>query len=197
MKHIVKLIVLASAFTASAQVINVERFGNALGGWKTGSTFKKLAGEHAEYKIDNSKYRTFKPTITAAPDNAQFVTTRVETAVKVGSGAVCFLETSFNSSGELTTATIKIHTDDKRIDSGTVVLQLPSEDEVAVLSPTNQLITDLFTALDSKIEKLNQGTDEEIARRDVFGRVGRLTWELEDLSGALRHNLNLLLGSRY
>lgn len=210
MKNIVKLIVLASTLVGSAQVLDLECFGSQLGGWTNDKEYvkstkgdinhlfaKKYAkGDNVTYKLDDVKYRTFKPTETAGPDGTAFISTRIETESRVGSGAVCFLETTFSADRQLIAASVKINTDDRRIDSGTVVLQLPIADEESFspIAPTTQLIIDLFSALDGKIEKLNQNTEEDIARRDLFGRTGRLTWELEDISAAVRHNLNILLG---
>ena len=54
------------------------------------------------------------------------------------------------------------------------------------------MVMELFTALDTEFAKLSK--HDQDGKKDVFSRVFGKSYQTADLSTALRHNVNLLLG---
>ena len=178
---------LLTILSCQAQMVDLQAFGNRLNGWKSNQT--------ATYSINNNSYTTHMPTLTRTQGGGSFVSTRIEHSPRVADRrAVCFLETTFNASGQLVAGQIRINTLSKQLNTGVVPLRAPSleEGEVALLPPTDQLIQDLFSRLDTELAKLDA---DDKGRRDLFGRFSSRGPNRTDLAAAIRHNLNLLLAS--
>lgn len=179
---------------AKAVTVDIASFGAALHGWRDNRT--------ASYSIDNHAYLTHIPTVTPNPSGGIFVSTRVEYNPRFGKKMTSYIELNYSADGALLSAQIKIMAGDLRLNTGLVsrpALQAPpAEGEASPLdlepwhSPTTRMINELFTSLDGEFAKLTKRDQDE--KKDVFSRVFGKGYQSADLSAALRHNVNLLLG---
>lgn len=178
-----------------AVYFDVDGFGNSLHGWNKDRT--------ATYSINNYTYRTHRPTGTDTKSGGLFLSVKIEEAGRYSGRSVGFLELTYSRAGELVAAQIRATIADKRLDTGLVTrapeapVDLEGEGGGAAspldaLSPTDRLVLDLFSALDTELNKLDP-KDGEKPRRDLFGRLSGRSSNKSDFPAALRHNMNLLL----
>lgn len=194
MKHLalIAAFALAGLLPSGAVTLNMEAYGAALHGWKKDRT--------ASYTINNNRYRTHQPTGTVTDGGGLFLSTRIEEGGRLSTGAVSFLELTFDPGGALIAAQIRMRMHGKRFNTGLVtrkpvVPPLPDEigpSEPEMQNPTNALVMDLFTRLDTELAKL-EGKDGGNVRRDLFGRITGSASKETDVPSAIRHNLNLIL----
>lgn len=182
---------LLSLLSAGASSIDTESFGASLNGWKKNRT--------ASYSINNSGYRTHQPTVTETTDGGMFVSTRIDRGRCFGSkGATCFLELTFSPAGTLTVGQIRINAEGMQLNTGAVARRVETategEEAISLVSPTESLVQELFTRLDSELAKLDKAEDKG-GRRDILGRLSNSDESTANYSAALRHNLNLLLAN--
>lgn len=185
---------LALFLPTQAVIVDIDSFGAALNGWRKNRT--------AFYSIDNHSYLTYKPTITPNPAGGIFVSTRVDHKARMGKKMTSYIELNFSSEGTLLTAQIRVMAGDLRLDTGSIARpplapppaegELPAVDTEPWLNPTTRMVNQLFTALDGEFAKLSKRDQDE--KKDIFSRVFGKGYQTADLSSALRHNLNLLLG---
>jgi len=184
---------LSFLLPAAAVTVDVDSLGNALNGWRKNRT--------ASYSINSHPYLTYKPTVTPNPAGGIFVSTRVEHNPRFGKKMTSYIDLNYSAEGTLLTAQIKVMAGDLRLNTGAIarpaLAPAPVEGQPAVdaepwLNPTTQMVNELFAALDTEFAKLSKRDQDE--KKDVFNRIFGKGYQTADLSSALRHNLNLLLG---
>ena len=111
------LILCFSLVTAGAQlVIDVEAFGQELGGWDSKS--KKAA----DYSMLASEYRTFKPVITETPQGGRFISIRIDNRRGfLSSDDHALLQMTLDGKGALLALESSIHAQGKSIKSDVVL----------------------------------------------------------------------------
>ncbi|MDA0766631.1 MAG: hypothetical protein O3A92_07395 [Verrucomicrobia bacterium] len=185
---------LSLSLSASAVSFDAEAFGSALNGWRKNRT--------ASYSVDNHSYRTHRPTVTQTHGGGMFVSARVDHCPRGGKATSSYIELVFSGEGHLLSGQIRIKVGEKSLNTGQVVRApekpAPTEGEAEQdlepwKTPTMQVVMDLFSALDSELGKLEK--DDTKGKRDVFGRIFGQDFGSADLAAALRHNVNLMLGS--
>ena len=188
---------LAFLLPASAVTFDTDTFGQSLNGW--------LKDRTASYSIDHHSYLTYKPTVTPSPGGGIFISTRVEHRPTLGKKTTSYIELSYASDGTLISAQIRVMAGDKQLNTGLITRQAlapaPVEGEVPAANaepwntPTKVLIQDLFKSLDTEFAKVAKQDLE--GKKDVFSRVFGKGYQSADLAAALRHNLNLMIGSTH
>lgn len=174
--------------------VDTDSFGAALNGWRRDRT--------ASYSIDNHVYLTHMPTVTPNPGGGIFVSTRVEHKARFGKKMTSYIELNYSADGSLMSAQIKVMAGDLQLNTGLITrpaLKAPAAEGAAPdldlepwHSPTTKMVNELFTSLDTEFAKLSKRDQDE--KKDVFSRVFGKGYQTADLSAALRHNVNLLLG---
>ena len=180
--------------SASAVTVDTASLGTALNGWRKNRT--------ASYSINNHPYVTHKPTVTQNPGGGIFVSTRVEYKPRFGKKMTSYIELNYTAEGSLSSLQIRVMSGGMRLNTGLVsrpALKAPPAeggnaelDLEPWLSPTARMVNELFTALDSEFVK--QAKRDQGEKKDVFSRVFGKGYQSADLTAALRHNTNLLLG---
>ena len=179
--------------TAFAVSFDTESFGARLNGWKKDRT--------AVYSFTDAKYRTHSPTITFSPSGTMFLSTQVDMLALSGKGAVCQVGLTISPAGVLEGAQIKGSIGNKSLDTGLIrrpeapAAAVPSEGTstvpVRLVSATDEMITELFVRFDTEMKKFTEG--KGTLRSDLFSRMSGNNVKSADLSGGLRHNVNLML----
>ena len=179
--------------TAFAVSFDTESFGARLNGWKKDRT--------AVYSFTDAKYRTHSPTITFSPSGTMFLSTQVDMLALSGKGAVCQVGLTISPAGVLEGAQIKGSIGNKSLDTGLIrrpeapAAAVPSEGTATVpvrlVSATDEMITELFVRFDTEMKKFTEG--KGTMRSDLFSRMSGNNVKSADLSGGLRHNVNLML----
>ena len=209
LKLIAGLAWLATILSAGAVEFNVNEFGSRLGGWQDSK------GAAAKYKSSNSYYRTYRPTITRTPKGGLFISTKIQHLYSWGAVDTSFLEMTFDSSGEIMGAQVKIKMGGRAFDTGYVKPEpipvdpafaplpvAPAGGEPAPLPPVQmtEIVVELFKRLDEQISKWAQeGADEQKKRRDLVSRIGRWNSKVSagrgNMSAVIRHNYNMIAAS--
>ena len=179
--------------TAFAVSFDTESFGARLNGWKKDRT--------AVYSFTDAKYRTHSPTITFSPSGTMFLSTQVDMLALSGKGAVCQVGLTISPAGVLEGAQIKGSIGNKSLDTGLIrrpeapAAAVPSEGTATVpvrlVSATDEMIAELFVRFDTEMKKFTEG--KGTLRSDLFSRMSGNNVKSADLSGGLRHNVNLML----
>ena len=90
---------LLATVACSAVEVDVEAFGESLGGWDS------KRSKAAEYEISGANYRTYKPEVSPSPDGGIFVSLRIDhMRGLLASDDHASLEMSFSPDGTLVTA---------------------------------------------------------------------------------------------
>lgn len=192
MKRTISILTLAlSLGTTHAIDLNTEALGDRLGGWDP-------KRHTATYAIADTNYKTFKPTVTPTVDHGIFITTKISQVRGIRS-VICHLEMTFDKTGNVIAAQAKVKIGTRTYDTKIVELDrnARAEAEAAgrkIASPTSQIATDLFSRLDAEILKWqNERTDAAKERKDLIGRISGTAGDgSTNLSGAVRHNFNLI-----
>ncbi len=180
--------------SAQAVTIDLEAFGADLNGWRKDRT--------ASYTIHKHPYLTYRPTMTPNSAGGVFISTRVDHKPPLGKKMTSYIELNYADDGTLLTAQIKVMAGALRLNTGAISRPAlapttgeggaPAPDPEPWLDPTTRMVNELFTALDAEFAKLSKRDQDE--KKDVFSRVFGKGHQTADLSAALRHNLNLLIG---
>lgn len=169
--------------SAQAVHIDVQGFGERLNGWQK--------GRYAEYSFADGNYRTHQPTITQTTGGGLFVSVKIDQGR--GSKNILHLELTFAADSRLLIGQVKGSFAGKKVDTGQIQRLLPAAagDEAApeLLNPTQQLAAELFAALDANILKNAEGSED---KTDLLGRMFGDKNKM-NISGAVRHNFNLLM----
>lgn len=166
------LSLLLATVACSAVEVDVEAFGESLGGWDG------KRERAAEYDISGAGYRTYKPEVSPSPDGGIFVSLRIDhMRGLLASDDHASLEMSFSADGNLVTAQSSIalqgHTITSELIRGgaaaTNTVSAPYVDRAVKIG------SDLVADLSSKL------------LREKIVEPGRVTYP-----AAIRHNYNLL-----
>ena len=166
------LSLLLATVACSAVEVDVEAFGESLGGWDS------KRERAAEYDISGAGYRTYKPEVSPSPDGGIFVSLRIDhMRGLLASDDHASLEMSFSADGNLVTAQSSIalqgHTITSELIRGgaaaTNTVSAPYVDKAVKIG------SDLVADLSSKL------------LREKIVEPGRVTYP-----AAIRHNYNLL-----
>ena len=163
---------LLATVACSAVEVDVEAFGESLGGWDS------KRSKAAEYEISGANYRTYKPEVSPSPDGGIFVSLRIDhMRGLLASDDHASLEMSFSPDGTLVTAQSSIalqgHTITSELIRGgaaaTNTVSAPYVDKAVKIG------SDLVADLSSKL------------LREKIVEPGRVSYP-----AAIRHNYNLL-----
>jgi hypothetical protein len=172
-------VILFALFTAAAYAgvdVDLEKFGESLGGWI------KEGKKAAEYKFSETTYRTYKPEITTAPDGGVFISVRVDHLRGMFSADDhARIEMSFAPDGTLFSAQAAISIQEQRISSdlfrggGHSAARAAGDLASGAAEKAAKLGSNVFASLASKV------------LREKVTEPGRIAYP-----AALRHNYNLL-----
>ncbi len=193
------LLTLGLIAVASAASFDSAGFGAKLNGWdKSGK---------AVYELSDTTYTTHKPMVSTGAGGGMFVSARLDVLAHAGKGAVCHLSLNFNSAGALQSIQIKAQVHGRAIDTAVVRREdqtaelVQSADEegggepvakpVQKLNPTEAMVAEVIRRFDLEMKKMVKNTPP--VRKDLFSRLSKQQVETADLSGGLRHNINLML----
>jgi hypothetical protein len=156
----------------AAVEIDVETFGESLGGWKA------RKGKAAEYEISEATYRTYQPESSPSPDGGIFVSIRIDHVRGfMASDDHASLELSFASDGTLVTAQSSLALQGRTISSELIKGGASASTSVAApyVDRAVKIGTDLVADLSSKL------------LREKIVEPGRVSFP-----AAIRHNYNLI-----
>lgn len=171
----VRYLLLALLFVTPAYAaveIDVEAFGQSLGGWKA------RKGKAAEYEIAEAQYRTYQPEMSPSPDGGIFVSVRIDHVRGfMASDDHASLELSFAADGTLVTAQSSLALQGRTISSELIKGGASASTSVAApyVDRAVKIGTDLVSDLSSKL------------LREKIVEAGRVSFP-----AAIRHNYNLL-----
>ncbi|MCA1964883.1 MAG: hypothetical protein LDL31_13140 [Prosthecobacter sp.] len=175
MKHALLLtpVLLCASGAFAAVEIDLEKFGESLGGWKA------RKGKAAEYEISEATYRTYQPESSPSPDGGIFVSVRIDHVRKkfLASDDHASLELSFAADGTLVTAQSSLALQGRTITSELIKGGASASTSVAApyVDRAVKIGTDLVADLSSKL------------LREKIVEPGRVSFP-----AAIRHNYNLL-----
>lgn len=170
------LFLLFAAAAHAGVEVDVEKFGESLGGWT------KEGKKAAEYKFSETTYRTYKPEISQAPDGGIFVSVRVDHLRGMFSADDhASIEMSFGPDGTLLSSQAAVSIQERRISSdmfrsgGQSAAKAAGEFVGGTAEKAAKLSSNVFASLTSKV------------LRENVTEPGRIAYP-----AALRHNYNLL-----
>lgn len=157
---------------AAEVVVDVDGFGEGLGGWKA------RKGQAAEYQISDAAYRTYRPEISPSPDGGIYVSVRIDHRRGFfASDDHASLELSFSADGTLVSAQSSLALQGRTITSELIKGGSSAATNVAAPSIDRavKVGSDLVADLSAKI------------LREKIIEPGRVSFP-----AAIRHNYNLL-----
>jgi hypothetical protein len=175
MKHAFLFVsaLLGVSHAFAAVEIDLEKFGESLGGWKA------RKGKAAEYEISDATYRTYQPESSPSPDGGIFVSVRIDHIRKklLASDDHASLELSFTADGTLVTAQSSLALQGRTITSELIKGGASASTSVAApyVDRAVKIGTDLVADLSSKM------------LREKIVEPGRVSFP-----AAIRHNYNML-----
>ena len=162
-------LVLLAAGHAVAAELDLEAFGESLGGWRKD-------GQTVDYELSGAKYRTFRPEITPTPDGGMFVSVRIDHLRGwLSNNDHAVLEVSFGPDGSVVSAQSNLAIQGRTISSDLIRSSANAGAAVTGVEGAVRIGTDLVADLSSKL------------LREKIVEAGRVTYP-----AALRHNYNLL-----
>lgn len=173
MPRFLPFLLLLFQFPAAAEVVvDVDSFGEGLGGWKA------RKGQAAEYQISDASYRTYRPEISPSPDGGIYVSVRIDHRRGFfASDDHASLELSFSGDGTLVSAQSSLALQGRTITSELIKGGSSAATNVAAPSIDRavKVGSDLVADLSAKI------------LREKIIEPGRVSFP-----AAIRHNYNLL-----
>lgn len=166
------LLLMLQLPAAAEVVVDVEAFGQGLGGW----TARK--GQAAEYQISDASYRTYRPEVSPSPDGGIYVSVRIDHRRGFfASDDHASLELSFAADGTLVSAQSSLALQGRTITSELIKGGSSAATNVAAPSIDRavKVGSDLVADLSAKI------------LREKIIEPGRVSFP-----AAIRHNYNLL-----
>lgn len=164
--RLLALLLLASTAFAGVE-LDVNSFGESLGGWKKNTV---------EYTLSGSNYRTYKPEITPTPDGGLFVSLRIDHRRGwLASDDHAVLEVTIGSDGSVASAQSNLAIQGRTISSELIRGSAQAGASVSGMEGAVRVGTDLVADLSSKL------------LREKIVEAGRVSYP-----AALRHNYNLL-----
>lgn len=169
MIRILLILFLALSSLRGEVELDLEAFGESLGGWSKG-------GKSAEYTRSDSKYRTFRPEITPTPDGGIFVSLRVDHIRGwLASDDHAVLEVAFGPDGSVVSAQSSLAIQGRTITSDLIRSSADAGTSASAVVGAVKVGADLVADLSSKL------------LREKIVEAGRVSFP-----AALRHNYNLL-----
>ena len=173
MPRFLPFLLLLFQFPAAAEVVvDVDGFGEGLGGWKA------RKGQAAEYQISDAAYRTYRPEVSPSPDGGIYVSVRIDHRRGFfASDDHASLELSFAADGTLVSAQSSLALQGRTITSELIKGGSSAATNVAAPSIDRavKVGSDLVADLSAKI------------LREKIIEPGRVSFP-----AAIRHNYNLL-----
>ncbi len=166
------LLLLFQLPAAAEVVVDVDGFGEGLGGWKA------RKGQAAEYQISDAAYRTYRPEVSPSPDGGIYVSVRIDHRRGFfASDDHASLELSFAADGTLVSAQSSLALQGRTITSELIKGGSSAATNVAAPSIDRavKVGSDLVADLSAKI------------LREKIIEPGRVSFP-----AAIRHNYNLL-----
>jgi hypothetical protein len=149
--------------------VDIDAFGESLGGWAKG-------GSTVDYALSGANYRTYKPEITPTPDGGIFVSVRIDHRRGwLASDDHAVLEVTFGSDGSVESAQSSLAIQGRTIASELIRGGANAGARVTGVEGAVKIGTDLVADLSSKL------------LREKIVEAGRVSYP-----AALRHNYNLL-----
>jgi len=160
------LLLLASLVKADV-AIDVDAFGESLGGWKK---------DVVDYELSGSQYRTHKPEITPSPDGGIFLSIRIDHRRGwLASDDHAVLEVTFGDDGSVTTAQSTLAIQGRTIASDLIRTSAEAGASLTGAQGAVRIGSNLVADLSSKL------------LREKIVEAGRVSFP-----AAVRHNYNLL-----
>jgi len=168
MRTLLLPILLLGAAAADVD-IDIEAFGESLGGWKKG-------GASVDYELSGADYRTYKPEITPTPDGGIFASIRIDHLRGwLASDDHAVLEVSFSQDGSVVSAQSTLAIQGRTITSDLIRSSAEAGSAMPGVAGAVKVGTDLVADLSAKL------------LREKIVEPGRVAFP-----SALRHNYNLL-----
>ncbi len=165
-------ILLTMATASAGVVVDTEKFGRSLGGWKADS------GKAVDYEISGSRYRTYRPEVTPTPNGGIFVSVRIDHRRGwLAASDTASLELTFGSDGKLESARSVLAFQGRKITSDIIRTSTKAGSGIAGpgIDQAVRISTELVADLSSKL------------LREKIVEPGRVAFP-----AAIRHNFNLL-----
>jgi hypothetical protein len=163
------LIILLAPSLHGGVDIDIDAFGESLGGWK-GKT------STVSYTLSGAEYRTYKPEITPTPDGGIFVSLRIDHRRGwLSSDDHAVLEVSFGADGSVASAQSNLAIQGRTIASDLIRSTAQAGAKVSGAEGAVKIGADLVADLSSKL------------LREKIVEAGRVNFP-----AVLRHNYNLL-----
>lgn len=161
------LITLLLVPAIRAAEVDIDAFGESLGGWTKGS---------ASYELSGSDYRTYKPEISPTPDGGLFVSVRIDHRRGwLASDDHAMLEVSFGPDGSVVSAQSTLAIQGRTISSDLIRSTADAGAVVTGIEGAVRIGANLVSDLSSKL------------LREKIVEAGRVSFP-----AAVRHNYNLL-----
>lgn len=158
---------LTSTTLLPAVDLDIEAFGESLGGWKK---------SRVDYSLSGSLYRTHKPDITPTPDGGIFVSVRIDHRRGwLASDDHAMLEVAYADDGSVVSAQTTLAIQGRTIASDLIRTSAEAGASVTGIEGAVQIGTNLVADLSSKM------------LREKIVEAGRVSFP-----SAVRHNYNLL-----
>jgi hypothetical protein len=158
---------LMSTTVLPAVDLDIEAFGESLGGWKK---------SRVDYSLSGSLYRTHKPDITPTPDGGIFVSVRIDHRRGwLASDDHAMLEVAYAEDGSVVSAQTTLAIQGRTIASDLIRTSAEAGASVTGIEGAVQIGTNLVADLSSKM------------LREKIVEAGRVSFP-----SAVRHNYNLL-----
>ncbi|MDP0491548.1 MAG: hypothetical protein Q7Q71_10895 [Verrucomicrobiota bacterium JB023] len=160
---------LASGLLAGP-IVNIDQLGQRLGGWN------EKGDRAAEYESSGSKYRTWKPEVTAMLDGGIFISLRIDHLRGVfASDDHAILQVTLDRHGNITEASSSMALQGKRITSDAIRLGTTAGSSMVAIDKIAKVGTDLVADLSAKLLQEN------------IAEPGRVSFP-----AVISHNYNLL-----
>lgn len=173
MKTLVAFFALLSLLITPAiasPILNVDRLGESLGGWRS------KGNRAADYERSGSKYRTWKPEVTAMMDGGLFISMRIDHMRGLfAADDHASLQITIDKNGNVVSAQSSLAFQGKKITSDAIRQTADAGNQVSGIPQVTKIGTDLLADLSSKV------------LRENVAEPGRVTFP-----AVIHHNYNLL-----
>lgn len=151
-------------------LLNVDRLGENLGGWEAKNN------RAADYERSGSKYRTWKPEVTAMLDGGLFISMRIDHIRGLfAADDHASLQITLDKDGNVVSAQSSMAFQGKKITSDAIRQTASAGTKVATIPQVTKVGTDLLADLSAKV------------LRENVAEPGRVTFP-----AVIHHNYNLL-----
>lgn len=167
---IIFLLLFSTASVLAGPILNLDRLGESLGGWKS------KGDRAAEYERSGSKYRTWKPEVTPMLDGGLFISVRIDHLRGLfASDDHASLQVTLDAQGNIVAAQSSMAFQGRKITSDAIRLGTSAGTKAIGVEQVAKVGTDLLADLSSKL------------LRENVAEPGRVTFP-----AVIHHNYNLL-----